>query len=140
MEGLDRVKTGSAYLYGSDGCGGVMSTHYKPGCGPVKDTSMSFDNGGKWVAVENKPERIVDNYSSGVCPGFTLPATEPKWQRDLYERERQIETRLAMEEENRPAPRMQLVFQEEKEEETDANAVTSEFTNEEWEAMAALVD
>jgi hypothetical protein len=114
-----------------------MAAHYKPWCGPVKDSSMGFDNDGKWVAVEYKPKYVVDDYSTGVCPGFTLPVSEPKVQQDLYEKERQIEMKLVQEEENKPG-KMKLFFDGELEEKEEAEIAV--FTNEEWEEMASLVD
>lgn len=159
---MKTVCTGSDYLYTPDGGGGVMADHYRRGNGFVANSAMGFDANNKWTAVRHCPVYKVDTYSTGVCPGFTLPEIdEAKAQRDLYEKERQIELTFAMREDcgddvakanldDVVKPKMQLVFASDSSsvlspiamkgvEEKDEVKVDG-FTLDEWEAMASLVD
>lgn len=134
------------YLLTPDGTGGTMKKHYKPEAAPV-------------VVADSVPLQVYDDYSTGVHPGFTFPVTESKKQENLYEKERQIELTFAMREDSGvedtnkskpslvfhdPSPVKQLDHEFDTEVRTKfvTPKLTSvnDFSPEEWNDMAALID
>lgn len=62
------------YAYAYDGDGGQMRYHYDKKPGYVTNNSKTFSaDGNKWIPVVYKVPELKDDYSSGICPGFTLP-------------------------------------------------------------------
>jgi hypothetical protein len=142
------------YLATPDGYGGKMKDHYHHDAKPMNGRLL-----GCRPVPEHVPMKVVDDYSSGIHPGFTLPATGHKSNRDLFEKERQIELTFAMQEdcgedeslkpglEFQDSPVKQLKDEFESEAKTkfvtprpSASDTVNVFSPEEWSDMAALID
>jgi len=64
---MKKVTPGLAYAFTYDGCGGIMYDHYEHKPAVVVN-----------AIKRNSLPTFVDDYSSGVHPGFTLPEAKSK--------------------------------------------------------------
>lgn len=140
------------YLSTPDGCGGKMKDHYHHDARPMSGRLLDCN-----PVTEHASLKVVDDYSNGVHPGFTLPVERPKIPQDLYEKERQIELAFAMQEdcdddeslkpglEFQASPVKQLKGEFESEARTKfvtprPSVTLDVFSPDEWKDMAALID
>lgn len=142
------------YLLTPDGYGGKMKDHYHHDARPMNGRLI-----GCTPVTEHVPMKVVDDYSSGVHPGFTLPKSKATIEQELYEKERQIELTYARQTdcgddeslkpglEFQDSPVKQLNDEFESEVQTKfvtprppASVTVDTFSPEEWSDMAALID